>query len=297
MTPFSLFSYTKDHLSLLPPRPERSNKRTFGRVLCICGSEGMAGAAFLAGKAAYRTGAGLVEIFTPAVNRPILQTLLPEAIVTSYEPDGWEAPLSEALERADAIVIGCGLGQSEQARRILAFTLRHASLPTVIDADGLNLLAKHPCLIKHAQGAVLTPHPLEMSRLCGRSVENILADPPACAYEFAKTHGVICVLKDHETAVSDGSPSVYLNKSGNSGMATGGSGDVLAGMIGGLLGQSHLAPLSRFKIATLAVYLHGLAGDLVAKQTSPYSLMAGDLPDAIGQVLSRGDAKDAGDAF
>lgn len=285
----TLFSYGADSLPALPQRPQRSNKGSFGRVLCVCGSEGMAGAAYFAAKAAYRTGAGLVEMFTPAVNRPVLQTLLPEAIVTAYEEESWKERLADCLSRADALVIGCGLGQTEHARRVLSHTLRHRrEIPTVIDADGLNLLSRHPVLMEYAKGAILTPHLLELSRLCGKGVEEIQKDIPASSFEFSRKNGVICVLKDHETAVSDGGGRVYQNTTGNSGMATGGSGDVLAGMIGGLLAQGQNRTLSPFVLATLAVYLHGLAGDLAAEELGEHSVMASDLlatiPDAMKKI-------------
>ena len=283
-----IFSYDPNFLPHLPKRPERSNKRTFGRVLCICGSEGMAGAAYFAAKAAYRVGAGLVEIFTPTANRSVLQTLLPEAIVTAYEEQAWKDTLTEAIDRADAMVIGCGLGQSNLSRCILAFALRHREeKPTVIDADGLNLLSHHTVLLSHAKGAVLTPHPLEMSRLCGRSVEEILADPVTVACDYAKAHGVICVLKDHETVVSDGTEKIYRNTTGNSGMATGGSGDVLAGMIGGMLAQSQNKVLSMKELTALTVYLHGLCGDLAAERLGEHSVMASDLLDAIPDAMKK----------
>lgn len=284
--PNTVFSYDRQNLPVLPPRPERSNKRTFGRVLCICGSEGMAGAAYFAAKAAYRAGAGLVEILTPTVNRPVLQTLLPEAIVTGYEEQAWKDTLTDAINRADAIVIGCGLGQTERSRRVLAYTLRNrGEKPTVIDADGLNLISRHAVLLSYAKGAVLTPHPLEMSHLCGRSVEEILADPVTVAFDYAKAHGVICVLKDHETVVSDGTEKVYQNTTGNSGMATGGSGDVLAGMIGGILAQSQNRSLSDMELTALTVYLHGLCGDLSAERLGEHSVMASDLLDAIPDAM------------
>ena len=289
MNEYQIFSYsdaTAEAFSLLPRRPKQSHKGTFGRVLCVCGAAGLCGAAYLSAKAAYRMGAGLVRILTVEENRPVLQTLLPEAIVTVYDkasPDPHTVEEAEAW--ADVLVIGCGLGVTPSSRSILSRLLRNSQKPKVLDADALNLLARNPSLLKHAAGAVLTPHPLEMSRLTGVSPEELLADTAGAAYRFAKKHGVVCVLKEHRTAVSDGGARVYRNTSGNSGMATGGSGDVLAGMIGGLLAQSGNGGLSPFTAATLGVYLHGLCGDVAAERLSEYSVMAGDLLDALPTVL------------
>ncbi len=281
------FSYDEKALSLLPVRPEQSHKGTFGRVLCVCGSAGMSGAAYLAAKAAYRMGAGLVRILTPEENRVILQTLLPEAIVSAYDstaPDPTQ--IDEAEAWADVLVIGCGLGVTPSSRHLLAHLLRRTNKPKILDADALNLLARNPSLIKYTKDSILTPHPLELSRLTGRTPEDLLADTEQAAYDFAKAHGLVCVLKEHRTAVSDG-VRVYRNASGNSGMATGGSGDVLAGMLGGLWAQMRAADCDPLTVASLGVYLHGLCGDVAARRLGEYSLMASDLIDALPYVLSR----------
>ncbi|MBQ9087105.1 MAG: NAD(P)H-hydrate dehydratase [Clostridia bacterium] len=291
MSDYSVFSYTMRDLTLLPLRPARSHKGTFGRVLCVCGSSGMSGAAYFAAKAAYRMGAGLVRIYTIQENRAILQTLIPEAIVTEYNeasPNMEEFRL--ALQWADVWVVGCGLGVNTVSRTILAEILRAPKKPTILDADALNLLALNPSLLGRTQGAILTPHAAEMSRLCGKSVEKILEHPKRTAYEFAKQHGVICVLKDHHTVVSDGGPRLYLNPTGNSGMATGGAGDILAGLLGGLfaqLGSSCPDPLS---YTALGVYLHGLCGDHAAQALSEYAVMARDLLDALPKVLKQAES-------
>ena len=239
MNTFSTFSYTKNELALMPARPQRSNKGTFGRVLCICGSYGMAGAAYLSAKAALRTGAGLVEIFTPECNRTILQTLLPEAIITAYDTENISDEIIDAaLSRATAVVCGCGIGISAASRKVLARVLRNCEKPMVLDADALNLLSRNPSLLKYAKGKIITPHPAEMSRLSGKDVSEITQNIHTECFEFARNYSLTCVLKDHGTAVSDGSMRVYVNASGNSGMATAGSGDVLSGIIGGILSQN-----------------------------------------------------------
>ncbi len=282
------FSSTLEALTLLPSRPSRSNKGDFGRVLCVCGSYGMAGAAYLCAKAAYRSGAGLVEIFTHESNRIILQTLIPEAIVTTYTEEYSTGSLLASLERADCVVTGCGLGVTPLSRKILSDLLHSANsdkAPLVLDADALNLISRNPSLLKYTKGAVITPHAKEMSRLTGTDVDTILLSTVHTAHDYAREHSLVCVLKDHRTAVSDGSPRVYLNTTGNSGMATGGSGDVLAGIIGGILSQRRNSKKDIFTLTALAVYIHGLAGDFASKELGEYSLMASDIIDALPIVL------------
>lgn len=288
--PLSYFSFDNKALSMMPPRKARSNKGDFGRVLCICGSCGMAGAAYLSAKAAYRTGAGLVEIFTHEANRVVLQTALPEAIVTTYGDEYDRALLCSALERADAVVVGCGLGVTPCSRAILSDLLHGVDTqktPLVIDADAINLLSRNRSLTKYIKGAVLTPHFMEASRLLGSPIEELLQRTAETAKEIAERYGAICVMKDHESAVSDGSARIYVNKSGNCGMATGGSGDVLAGIIAGIAAQNAKrdTKLSIFDAACLGVYIHGLAGDAAALHLGEYSLMASDIVDAISRVL------------
>ena len=287
----SCFSYERNALSMMPVRPARSNKGDFGRVLCVCGSRGMSGAAYLSAKAAYRTGAGLVEIFTHECNRVTLQTSLPEAIVTTYTDEYDKSTLLCSLERADAVVVGCGLGITPLSRTILSdilHALEGKDIPLVIDADAINLLARSRSLLKYVRGAVLTPHFMEASRLLDRPIGELLPHTASVAHEIAERYGAICVMKDHESAVSDGGERVYINKSGNSGMATGGSGDVLAGILGGLLSQNSKATLSLSKLEAVAlgVYIHGLAGDAAAIKLGEYSLMTTDIIDALPSVLN-----------
>lgn len=287
MDTFSTFSYTKNNLSLMPSRPQKSNKGTFGRVLCICGSHGMAGAAYFAAKSALRTGAGLVEILTPECNRNVLQTLLPEAIVTSYDYENVsDEIIDSALSRATAVVCGCGIGISSTSRKLLARLLRSCEKPTVLDADALNLIARNPSLLKYTKGKILTPHPAEASRLTGKDISEITESIPTECREFAKKYSLTCVLKDHNTAVSDGSDRVYVNTSGNNGMATAGSGDVLAGIIGGILSQNRENALTNLQAASLGVYIHGLAGDAAVLTVGEYSLIASDIIEALPRVLS-----------
>lgn len=285
------FSYDTGELSIMPKREADGNKGAFGRILCVCGSEGMAGAAYLAAKAAYRSGAGLVEVLTHRVNLPIIQTLIPEAVVSVYDDDYQRDTVLSCVERADAIVIGCGSSQSVLARNVLSDVLRTRgeNIPLVIDADALNLLSRNRSLLKYAKGAVITPHVAEMSRLCGRSIEEIKADKEQTAKDFAEKYSLVCVLKDHVSVVSDGGDEVYINKRGNSGMATGGSGDVLAGIIGAILCQAskRSEKLDTLSLASLGVYIHSFAGDLAASEIGEYSVMASDIIESIPKVLKR----------
>ncbi len=280
------FTYTSKDISLMPKRISDSDKSYYGRLLLVCGSVGMSGAAYLSAKAALRTGAGLVEILTPEENRVILQTLLPEAIVTVYDKDAVDTDkISERIERADAVVCGCGLGTHAYSRELLSHLLRNCSLPTVLDADALNLLSHNPSLMKYASGKIITPHLGEMSRLCGTEISEIKESPEKYCHDFAAKHSLICALKEHHTLVSDGGERLYVNNSGNSGMATAGSGDVLAGIIGGILSQNKHGSLDALTVASLGVYIHGVCGDHAAQRLGEYSLIASDIIDALPNVL------------
>ncbi len=281
-----VYSYTHGDLKKLPQRREISNKGDYGRLLCVCGSVGMCGAAYLSALAAYRTGAGLVRILTPKENLIPLQTALPEAIVSVYDSSSPDVSAAlEALEWADAVVIGCGLGRSPASRKILGAILRNRKCPTVADADALNLISENPSLKKYLSGVIITPHLLEMARICGCELDEIDRDRELAAYEFARKNSSVCVLKSHRTCVSDGSGRIYVNQCGNNGMATAGSGDVLAGVIGGILAQNKNGGLPLTQAATLGVYIHSLAGDLAAEKLGEYSLMARDIIDALPDVM------------
>lgn len=273
---------TQSITSLLPERPERSNKATFGKILCAAGSYCMSGAAYLAAKAAYRTGAGLVKVLTPEENRVIIQSSLPEALVSLYNRNNFDESIAkDAVRWADVVAVGPGIGTDETAVKLLTAILKSSARPIVIDADGLNILSKEPKLWDLVpKGSVITPHPGEMSRLCECSAEEILADTAGICQGFARAHGVVCVLKDHRTAVSDGN-DLYVNTTGNSGMATGGSGDVLTGMIAALMAQG----MSPFAAAAVGVRAHGMAGDFAADLLGEYSLMASDIIDCIPKIL------------
>lgn len=273
----------------LPERKNDSNKGTYGKILIIAGSKNMSGAAGFAGKAAYYTGAGLVRILTEEANRVILQTALPEAMLSVWEETDAET-LKGILDWADAIVIGPGIGKSRRMAERMEQVLKMADKPLVIDADGLNLLAEHAAWYAFLpQSAVLTPHMGEMSRLTGTSVDVLKGDRAAFAEIFAEKHHVLCVLKDSSTVISDGRRTCF-NRSGNHGMATGGSGDVLAGMIGALMG----AGADGFSAACTGVFLHGMAGDSASDACSARGMTASDLVDHLRKVLKLTENRNRG---
>ena len=276
----------KEDLLPFVTRPQDSNKGTFGRVLVIAGSVNMCGAAFLSALAAYRSGAGLVEIFTPSENRVPLQQRIPEAVLTCYDTENLRAAkLSEALSRADAVVLGPGLSTAAYAAELVLMTLAEVRVPLIIDADALNILAANrEWFTKIPPCAIITPHVKEMSRLTGQTVAAIKADPVACAQAFARDHAVTVVLKDAATVTADPDGAVCINTSGCSAMATGGSGDVLTGILGARCAASCG---TTFENAAAGVYLHGLAGEEAAKSIGETAVMAGDIADGIGRVLCR----------
>ncbi|MCI8471897.1 MAG: NAD(P)H-hydrate dehydratase [Clostridiales bacterium] len=270
-------------LSLIPKRKKDANKGTFGRVLVIGGSRGMCGAAYLCAKAAYRSGAGLVEIFTCEENRQPLQILLPEAIVTAYTGDVPEpALLHSALERASIVVIGPGLGQGNAARMLVRETFRKVQVPLICDADALNVCARESLAYPSDVPVIVTPHPGEFFRMTGQNIETIAADPQTSAAHYARENGVICVLKFARTVITDGNV-LFVNMSGSPALSKGGSGDVLCGVIAGML-CSGLSPVGA---ASIGVYVHGKAGEEAEAVYGEYSPLASEVCDRIAAVLKR----------
>lgn len=286
------YGYEPEDLKMcFPKRIPNSHKGTYGKVLLIAGSSGMCGAAYLNARAAYAVGAGLVQIYTVEENRIILQQLLPEAIITTYEAFE-ETELNRLLNWADVVGIGSGLGQSETAEKLVEYTMKHALCPCVADADALNILSEHLSWISknpgEADGAksvsrqmVLTPHLKEMARLLDCTVRELTEERIPMLEAFVSEYPVICALKDARTLVAGEGEQLYMNLSGNAAMAKAGSGDVLTGIIAGLLAQKPEA----YSAACLGVYLHGLSGDAAKQEKGSYSVLAGDLIDGIGKVL------------
>lgn len=269
---------------MLPDRPEDSNKGTYGRLLVIAGSKGMAGAAYLNAHAAYMTGAGLVRIYTSSDNREILQTLLPEAIITTYEEYNKEELLS-LLTWADSVCIGSGLGMSRLSEKILKTVIEYVKIPCLIDADGLNLLAENNNYLNQMaeRRFVITPHMKEMSRLTSTPVEELKADRIQILKDFISRYRITCVLKDSRTLIASEEKGIRMNLTGNSAMAKAGSGDVLAGVISGWMVQGKEAE----DAAELGTYIHGLSGDLAKFEKGVYSVMARDLIEYISKALMK----------
>ena len=272
----------------LPRRSAWGNKGTFGKVLLVAGSKGMCGAAYLSASAAIHGGAGMVKIQTVEENRIPLQTLLPEAMVTSEFDE--EANLRN-LNWCDVLVIGPGLGTEGISMERMRWFLENGTKSgksVILDADGLNLLAAHPQWMKFIdRQTVLTPHMGEMSRLSGVPISELKKDPLAHAWEFAGKNGGVLVLKDACTVVADQKENLYLNLSGNSGMATAGSGDVLSGVIAAVLCMYLNCGEERelsYK-AALAVYIHGLCGDIAMEKKGTHGMTAKDMVEALPEVL------------
>lgn len=268
----------KEDLFCLPTRKADSNKGTYGRLLVVAGSEQMAGAAYFAAKSAYAAGSGIVKILTAECNRNILLGRLPEAIITTYGRNPDKKQVTDAINWADAIVIGPGIGISESSKELLDLVIENASVPVVLDADALNLLSEDTdVLLRTHADYIVTPHPGEMARLTGNAISYIKTKLLENAQEFADRYNVICVLKDFHTVTAVPYGLSYVNLSGNSGMATAGSGDVLAGIIGSLLAQG----LDAKSAASIGVYIHGVSGDLARKKQGVIALMADDLIDGL----------------
>ena len=288
-----LFAMTNQDLAdLLPKRAPSGNKGTFGRVLLAAGSDGMAGAAVLSARSAIRSGAGMVKVLTDARNRVIIQTAVPEALYAGYSTaEEAEAAVRVSLGWADAVAAGPGLGTGSAASAIVRCLLSEADIPLVLDADALNLIAGDPSLrallSAHNGPVTLTPHMGEMARLTGRSVRELKQNRFAAAAALASETGGVVVLKDARTvtAVPDG--RLFLNLSGNSGLATAGSGDVLTGLTAGLLAGGTDPSVA----GALASFLHGLAGDAAASQRGQRALTAGELPDALASVLKEAERR------
>lgn len=266
----------KNDLPALPRRGKFSHKGTYGHALMVGGSEGKAGAVFLASKACLRSGAGLLSVYAPMTVESALQVSLPEAMCIPNNDERFLTSVADA-SKYDAVGVGCGLGTDEKTAKALDDLLGHVEKPMVIDADALNILSSHKELIeKIPSGSVLTPHPKEWERISGVSLKNRMAQIDA-AREFCIRYKLNVILKGAYSAVVTSDGTVRFNTTGNPGMATAGSGDVLCGVVLGLLSQG----LRSDEAAVLAVYIHGLAGDVAAKRYGEVSLMAGDIAECL----------------
>lgn len=264
------------------PRDPESNKGDYGRLLAVCGSEGMAGAAVLSGSAALRCGAGIVESAVPRSIYPIAAAGMTEAVFTLYDESDYEEKLPVALRRASACLIGCGLGTGQAAQEILNLVLKNTKVPLVIDADGINLLAQNIHRLDEVHvPVILTPHPGEMARLMETTAADVQKHRLDYARQFAREHHVVLVLKGAGTIIAEPGGMAHLNMTGNAGMAKGGSGDVLAGMTAAFLAQG-MAPA---QAAVAAAYLHGMAGNLCAQRNSKTAMLPTDMVAVLPQVF------------
>lgn len=263
----------------MPTREQNSNKGTFGKVLNFCGSDNYIGAAYLATISSLKVGAGFSALASTEKVIQSVSTLLPEAVYLTREQG------LDEIDNYTTILIGCGLGLKEESKKLLEAVLSklRADIPLVIDADGLNLLAKGVSISR--KRTIITPHPLEASRLLGVSLNYILENLEDTAKALSVKYKCITVLKTHRTVICNTDLKTYTNRHGNSALAKAGSGDVLAGIIAGLLAQG----VNLFEAAKLGVYLHSRAGEIASEELTEYSVLASDLPKylhlAIKEIL------------
>ena len=284
------------------PRRAHSNKGTYGKVLIVAGSKGMYGAACLAATAAFRVGTGLVKIITHEKNRDLIYTMLPEAMIEAYKDadDISESAMEKNIEWADSVLVGPGIGDSNTAKSLVSMVMKLANKHDkylVIDADGLNIIAKDTSLKEYYfKKTILTPHIGEASRLMGLDISYIARNIIKVADEYARENVVNVVLKD-STSVILGIESLedkcnnraYVNITGNAGMATAGSGDILAGIIAGIVAGSldrNLVESDLTKAIAIAVFIHGMAGDIAADEKGQICMVATDILDMIAKVLN-----------
>jgi NAD(P)H-hydrate epimerase len=276
---------------LIPERKRETHKGTYGHLFIVGGSPGLTGAVCLASLGALRAGCGLVTAGVPEGLNSIFEVKLTEAMSRPLpesprhvlSPSAVTPCLEFLASRADGLVIGPGISTHPETAEFFRQFFFAVDKPSLVDADGLKLLALHKKLLKGLKfPAIITPHPGEMSALCGISISEIQRNREKTAKSFSEEYNVIVVLKGYQTVVTDGR-RVYINPTGNPGMATGGTGDVLSGVIGGLLVQG-IAP---YESAVLGTYIHGLAGDLAARKYTEYSLIASDIIEFIPEAFKR----------
>lgn len=271
----------QDDLGKIPQRKNYSNKGTYGKVLIIAGSRDISGAAVLSALAAFKTGAGMVRVFTHENNRGVIGRLIPEAMINTYSAEKFDMKSLEAcIHWSDVIAVGPGLGTGELQTKIVEKVLE-TKLPTVLDADGINTISrKNEIKNKLHKNVIITPHLGEMSRFMAVSVEEVSEHLIQYARKANYKYGVSVVLKDARTVIVN-NEGTFINLTGNSGMATAGSGDVLTGIIAALLGMK----AGSDNASVLGPFIHGIAGDLAAEELSKESMMAGDIVRKIGEAV------------
>lgn len=261
--------------SLLKPRDPKAYKNSFGHALLYAGSLGMAGAAVLSARGCLRSGIGLLTVCSPSYNNDILQISVPEAMTIASD----DLYANTDLSRYNAVGAGPGLGQGDSQTAILEKLLKSSSCPMVLDADALNIIARSKYLLEYAPaGSVFTPHPGELQRLTGTAADR--EDLILKAKDLATENGITVVVKGAPTVTIAPDGRMYVNTTGNPGMATGGSGDVLTGMVLALLAQGYESE----QAALIAVYIHGLAGDIAARRLSMTAMTSADIADSLPQA-------------
>lgn len=276
--------------SVLPKRLSNSHKGTFGRLLCICGSKNMPGAAYYSVSAASRTGVGLVESVIPdeiynIVASKTLDSLF-YPICNDFER-AWNE-INSLLPRATAVLVGCGMGWNEFTKKIVYKLIKECRIPLIIDADGINVVSENIDILREAKSdIILTPHIKEMSRLLEKNTDYVLKNKFEIAKKFSKKYHLTLILKDSQTVISDTSGYLYLNSTGNESMAKGGSGDVLAGIVGSFAAQG----VSCLNSALISVFIHGKSGDICKEKFSSFSVTPTDIINNLSEVFLELDGK------
>lgn len=262
-------------LKEIPKRKPFAHKGTYGRILIIAGSVGMSGAAYLCALSAYRSGVGLIYIFTAKENREILQTSIPEAIVIPYDKDDFDEDiLSEHIAKADLIILGPGIGTDEVAQELVETVLSESYVPMIVDADAINIIAQNPHLQRYyTENIILTPHIKEMARLIGQTVEYVQENMMEVACQYHEEYGVGIILKSHQTVIVGRDDVVYLHNIATPALAKAGSGDILTGILAGML----CIGADEEKALALAVYIHARAAKISAKKLGDHGVIARDI--------------------
>jgi hydroxyethylthiazole kinase-like uncharacterized protein yjeF len=274
---------------MLPALKRDAHKGSRGRALLIGGSQGMTGAISLACIGCLKSGAGLITAAVPAGLNSIMEVKLTEVMTVPVGSDrsicfGGDSIeyLAGLINRADVVAIGPGMGVDDQRADMVDYVVSNSSVPLVIDADALNCIARNPCQLRKARAPVIvTPHPGEMSRLMGCSVAEVQRNRVKAATDFSKSYGVVTVLKGANSVIAEPMGNIYINRTGNQGMASGGMGDVLTGVIASMLCRG-MEPLGA---ACSAVYIHGLAGDLMAGRHGYWGITASEVADCIPEAI------------
>lgn len=273
----------------IPKREADSNKGDFGKLLCVCGSKSMPGAAYFCVSSAVKCGVGLV---TAAVTELVYKSLsckVSECTFKILEETGDGAisagnidKILRVSKKCSGILIGCGMGWNNDTKFLVSEMIRRSEIPLLIDADGINVVSENIEILKEAKSpVVITPHLKEMCRLIGKDMDYLKSNKTKCAVDFCKNYGATLVLKGHNTIIADATGDIYLNTTGNPGMAKGGSGDVLSGMIASFLAQGFFAVDAAF----CATYIHGLAGDRCREKMSEVAMTPADLVNVLPEIF------------